>query len=476
MKKMPQANLPAIIFVAFLLLYSALIVLRPVPFWYDESIYAIMVKEFYSNPSAVMPTINGEHVEWKPPLFVWVYSVFYMILRHLPLQPEVLHRLPSAFFGAANATLVFMLAKRLYGNRVALASVLLFGLMPIIIFSATTAMMEAFSLFLMLCSIWYCLERRYAWASLALGCLALTKWLYVPFPIIFLVAWFARDSDLRKVVLTFLSVPAALAFYLMLAYFFGNFGNAVATMTFDLSRPLPGSGISYALPNYIVMFAFTFPLAVLAILLSFASKPSPWGERAVIALCAVGFLLPLSHLFLFWYLTPVLFAFAIFIALRLEALGGGPLFLVVLGGLVLMNLFMLAMPLLQPEPYLKEVLPILNGGGAAFLEPHVHFPVWESVNRMYKGTANSFLLLEQLNPGILYYALENNDHPAFSTVLTEYGEQPQCGSWLVVHARTAPGLPPPLNWTVPSCLRLAWDNERYIVYAPVGNGTATARP
>ena len=42
------------------------------PFMYDEGTYSLMIKELSDNPTIVMPTLTGVHVEWKPPLFFWI--------------------------------------------------------------------------------------------------------------------------------------------------------------------------------------------------------------------------------------------------------------------------------------------------------------------------------------------------------------------------------------------------------------------
>src|SRR5208283_1686859 len=164
------------LFLLSVMIFSIIIISNASPFVYDEGTYAVMVGGFSSNPSIVEPTVAGVQVEWKPPLFTWVYSAFYVFLGKLPLSVEAQFRLPSALFGAADVVLVYMIGNLLYGRKIGIAAALLFLTTPLTFFSSTLMMMESFSLFLALSSIYLYLTGNLPGGSIFLGLLVFTKW------------------------------------------------------------------------------------------------------------------------------------------------------------------------------------------------------------------------------------------------------------------------------------------------------------
>jgi len=463
-------GLALLLFALSFAIYSFLVVSHPFPFVFDEGVYSLSVKEFSDNPSTVMPTVTGVHVEWKPPLFTWVYSVFYKLLSGLPVQVETIFRLPSAFFSAINAALVFLLAERMYGRRVGLASSLLFLVNPLTAFSAMTAMMEAFSLTLILATMLCYLRGSRGPGAAFLAMLTLTKWLYVAFPVVFITLYFLRSKELRAILLSFLAVPAALAAYLLLAFLFGSYGNALYNLALDLSRSSPHPDLRSAAFNFIQMTLVTFPLSLVALALLLSKKPDIWEERHILALCAAGFVLLFAGSFIFWYLTPVLPAFAILVAKRAEEFDKGAMLFAAITAFLAMSLS--APLILQGQSDLKDVAIFMKGKQVSFLEPYAHYPIWERVNALYHGTPRSYLLLEQLNSGLLFYRFsDSSDYGDLRAVLSEYNETPSCGGYLVVHRRFLDATQPRYNWSVPGCFTLLWENGYYSVYG-TGNSSA----
>jgi hypothetical protein len=97
-------------------LITHLAILTYVPFIADEGPYSVMIEEQAEHPSTVL-TFLGYAVPWKPPVMFWTYSVFAGPLRGLPIPIEAVYRLPSTFFGLANALLVFLIFERLLKDR-----------------------------------------------------------------------------------------------------------------------------------------------------------------------------------------------------------------------------------------------------------------------------------------------------------------------------------------------------------------------
>lgn len=446
-----------------LVVYLLLILLGGFPFIYDEGAYAMMVKEFSANPAMVMPTITGEHVEWKPPLFTWVYSAFYIPLKGLPLAPELLFRLPSALFGAANVLLVFLIANRMYGRNVAIAAELLFLTSPLAFFSSAFIMMEAFSLFLALAAIYLYITDRLLPGAFFLGLLTLTKWLYVIAPILFVTLYFIKDKKLPAIVLSFVSIPIALGFYLLLAWQFGSFQNASASLAFDLSKPLPGFDFRYTLFFFMTMLMATFPLSIIFAYFSLFARFDRWKDRSVIALGALAFLLPLSSQFLFWYVLLAAPALAIFASRRLDELGERRLFQAMLSILLLANLVSyvsFSILALDPDYDLRQVTEFMKNKTVYFYEPGKLMLNWEVINERYLRTDKARLLLEQRNPGILFYRF--NDSDDYQNLLPEFaGSVPPCSGYLVVHKRSLYVL---YNVTAPSCFRKLWETRNYVIY------------
>jgi|GEM_PF-2726048 len=469
----PAWQLAAALLVLFLAAYSTLILARNSPFVYDEGWLSLSIKEFCANPSIVVPTVAGEHLELKPPLFIWVYSGFHILLAWLPLPAESVFRLPSALFGAINASLVFLIADRMYGRRAGIASALLFATAYISVFSATTAMMESFSLFLALAAIWSYVDGRLGYGMAFLGMLVMVKWLYVGAPVLFIALHFLRDRRLPHVLLSFASIPAALGIYLLLAFAFGSLDNALGNLALDISRPVPVS-MAGTMNNFVVVFLTTFPMSVLVILLGFFCRFDAWKERDVIALCLLAFVIPFSGYFIFWYLTLTIPAFAIFLSRRLEELDHRALFALVLLGLICMNMLMnaLAMGPFQPSSEdAKAIFISMKGKDAYFVEPLLPGVGWLPINEKYGGTSKSFLLLDQFNTGFLFYRFDDrSDYGNVHAVFLAYNETAQCADYMVVHLPDYASSE--YNWSAPPCMRFLRAEGNYAVFGPVGASDA----
>lgn len=396
----------AIVFIISLMLTSGIVLtLGATPFIYDEGSYAMMVHEFSKDPGMVMPTIAGEHVEWKPPLFTWIYTPFYMVLSNLGLPMEAAFRLPSALFASLSVALVYRIGKRLYGEKVGIAGSALFLASPLLLFSSSFIMMEAFSVFLILASIDMHMEKRFIPGMLLMGMLVLTKWLYVIAPLVFITLYFIKDRGLPKLLLSYLIVPISILLYLILVFFFSDMGNALTALGLDTSRTIPHFDVFRAGLFMVIMLYTTFPLSIFFAFFAIFGKVGIWEERHTIALGALAFLVPFAQYFIYWYAIISVPAMAIFVARRLADFKDMRMFSAFLMVLILLNLFasISILPFLKPPSDVKEVAGFMKGKDVTYLETRDFYGNWGSLNERYKDKETSFILLEQFNPGILFY-------------------------------------------------------------------------
>ncbi|MEW6722309.1 MAG: glycosyltransferase family 39 protein [Candidatus Micrarchaeota archaeon] len=460
----------AAVFLIALFLYLAVLALfGSLPFHYDEGIYALMIHEFSRDPWVVMPTVTGEDMEFKPPLFTWVYAAPFLLLGGIGLAPELAMRMPSAFFAAGAACVVFLIAKKLYGRDSAILSAALFMTSPILLFASATVMMEALSVLLVVSAIYLYISDRRAAGILCLFFLAMTKWLYGGAVILFVAAHFIRDKKLPAIALSFLSLPAGLLAYLALAWMFGDYGSAASNLTLDIVRtnPEPLSGLTVL--NYILrlgtFFFSTFPLSLLFVYFAFFGKYDRWGERPLLALGALGLLMPLSRFFIFWYAIISVPALAVFTARRMSSEGNRLLIATIAAAIILLNLLAFAGTFEPGTPETREAAAFMKGKEAQFLETNRFFPNWLAISERYLGTDKEYLLLEQNNPSLLFYRFnDSEDYGFLKPLFAAEGDVPECGLPLVIHKYPYSGYVFP--YSVPPCMELHQNGTHYDVYLP----------
>lgn len=450
-----------------LIIFALLVLWRwDFPFQWDEGTYAIMTLEFSSNPSIILPTITGEHVEWKPPLFFWVQSVFYTIFKGLPLPVEAAMRLPSAFFGAACVSLVFLIASRLYGSKAAAVAAVLFIASPLTLFLSTSDMVDAFSMFLVLASIYSYASGNRGGGMLFLFALVLTKWLYAAAVVVFVVLHFMRSKELPSICTSFLAIPAGVAAYFLLAALFGDVNNAFLIFGLDMSRPLPTPNLAAIIVNFTRMLIWTAPLSIIFVFLSFYSRLDWKKELGIIGLCVITFIIPLSQHYLFWYSMLSVPAQAIFTAKRLsDGVTSMRIFIPIFSVLV----FLGALQLGYAEHFLHDsgtasaipsVASFMKGKSVQFLEAEPLFPNWQRVTDRYRGTDKEYLILEQTNPGILFYRFnDSSDYQNLEAVFPG-DDHLRCEGYLIVHTGNISAY----ESDVPPCFDFLWRYGDYYAY------------
>ncbi len=396
----------ALFIISFLIYSIGVLYYEKAPFLFDEGSYALMIKEFSANPAMVIPSVTGEHPEWKPPLFTWVYSAFYFFLKFLPLQIETVIRLPSAFFGAASVSLVFIFGEKLYNYKAGLFSAAIYGLFPLVVFLSSLVMMEAFSSFLVVAALCSFLYGRKGLAAVLVGLLALTKWLYVAPVLIFIAVYSWQRKKPEDVLLPLAAVPIALAFYLVLAYFFGDANHAAGALFFDLLRGITektGQGL-ISPANFNEGFGILMPLSALFLIALVTNWKYAKENLPITLMAAPALLLPAAGQFIFWYVSPFLVGFTVFFGRMIEQVGEkqGSTILIIL--LLVTNFYLADYHFYGAyDTGVREAAELMKGKETLFVEPGLFFSNWKPITREYLGTDAERLVLEQWNPGFTFY-------------------------------------------------------------------------
>jgi 4-amino-4-deoxy-L-arabinose transferase-like glycosyltransferase len=443
------------------------------PFIYDEGVYVLMTAEFSDNPLMVIPSATGEHPEWKPPLFSWIYSVFYFFLKWLPIPVEMAMRAPSAIFGAASVCLTFLVGEKLYNRRAGIFAAAILACTPLMVFCSVIAMMEALSIFLSLAAIYSYLEGKIKSGTLLLGLLVLTKGLYVIVPVPFLVAYFWRKKEFRSVMLSFLAIPAAFGIYFLLAVLFGDFGHAFdASLAYIIrgsAKPATLATLKQIAWNMRSGLYIAFPLSTLFLIAGVASRRTVMENLPVAVMASIAVVSPLFPQFIFWYMSLSLPGLALFFGGIIDGVRterNQVLWLLLLISATLM----FGDKRFYSTPYptgAKEVAEFAKGKSVLFVEPGLFYQNWIDTNRNYLGTDAERLVLEQHNPGFLFYRFgESKDYGNLKTKFI-YGVKgtyaPSCSGYLVVHERDR-GLNYTYSVEIPGFYEFLWRKGDYAVW------------
>jgi len=96
----------------------------------DEDEYMQVNREMVLDGHWIYPTANGRPYSIKPPLFNWLGSLFAKISGEVT---ENTSRLPSALAAAVGLLIIYLLGRRLFGDRAGLLAALILGTTPIYI-------------------------------------------------------------------------------------------------------------------------------------------------------------------------------------------------------------------------------------------------------------------------------------------------------------------------------------------------------
>ncbi|GAB6262904.1 ArnT family glycosyltransferase [Photobacterium sp. R1] len=141
----------------------------------DEPRFAEVAREMVATGHWFFPMRGGELYPDKPPVFMWSIALFYWLTGNLKLA----FLLPNALCGLLTLTLVWDLARRLWGNKTARTALFLLMLAPQFFIQAKNAQIDAMVACWITVSC-YCLIRHFflapnwrlyylAWAMMGLG-------------------------------------------------------------------------------------------------------------------------------------------------------------------------------------------------------------------------------------------------------------------------------------------------------------------
>ena len=105
----------------------------------DEPRFAQVAREMVESGQWLFPTRGGEFYPDKPPVFMWLIALFYILTGHL----KIAFLLPSALAGLGTLWLVLDLGRRLWGPDVARSALLVLVFTPQFLLQAKTAQIDA---------------------------------------------------------------------------------------------------------------------------------------------------------------------------------------------------------------------------------------------------------------------------------------------------------------------------------------------
>ncbi|WP_462174256.1 ArnT family glycosyltransferase [Pseudoalteromonas xiamenensis] len=126
-----------LIFAALVLALIAGLGLR-FPWPADEPRFAQIAREMLMSGQWLFPTRAGEFYPDKPPVFMWLISVSYLITQHF----KIAFLLPSALAGLGVAYLVYDITKRLYDRKTAITALLILIICPQFLLQAKAAQID----------------------------------------------------------------------------------------------------------------------------------------------------------------------------------------------------------------------------------------------------------------------------------------------------------------------------------------------
>ncbi len=145
----------------------------------DEPRYAQVGAEMLASGEFLVPHLNGELYNQKPPLHFWSIAVFGALRGGVD---EVAARLPSALAGIGTLVLVFLLGRRLFDDRTAWLAVLVFGSSARLLWQGRTGQIDMQLVFWVTLAMYFFVRghlaqdpRWYPWFFVACGFGGLAK-------------------------------------------------------------------------------------------------------------------------------------------------------------------------------------------------------------------------------------------------------------------------------------------------------------
>lgn len=281
--------------------------LDKVPFQFDETLYSEMIAEETESISFI-PSYLGMVAPWKPGLYFIAYSFFLPITSQLFTSLEWAYRAPNLLFGALNALLFYLIAKRFLKEETALAASLLFYCSCSAFYDELRLLIEVFAMTMILASIYFYTDKkmpsaqRFAGAALFAFLAALSKFvialMLIPLAVAFMFQNDRKSLSNPLFLFSLLAAPLGVLFFAFMlsgvgqmeGVFFGDVGKYVAYDPQEKSGKNFVEAAIVLIEFFGIYFVFSFRKMlsswktqvffflwlVLSVIPSISGHPQPW--------------------------------------------------------------------------------------------------------------------------------------------------------------------------------------------------------
>ncbi len=311
-------------FLFSLYLIIRLLLISYVPFVRDEALYVQMINEQIEDITFI-PTYLGHPMDWKPPVFFWVYSFFVRFLITLPLSDESIYRLPTVIFGFLNIFIVFFLSKKLSNStEVAKVVSIIYSFNFLVIYMDNTVLIDTLLNFFILLSFYLYLRTDFGnirfFPIIILSSLAFFTKLAVAFiipalAVVYFLVYNKNQFSNIFFILSLFSVPLSAIIYSSLDVFAGGEQLFISTGLITTFNNFSSTNIVTTFYGSFIPFMLTsgiwFFLSVMGFFKYCRKNPfiSFWFMLILIPFL-ISFFMP-------WYFLPVMFPVSYFSALVL---------------------------------------------------------------------------------------------------------------------------------------------------------------
>ena len=249
----------------------------------DEPRVAEIGKEFLENDASLaVPKLNQEPFLEKPPLYFWCIALSYKVFG----INDYAARIPSVFFGFGTLLFVYLLARKMYGQEIALRSCAILSLSQIFFYITHVVLVDSALIFFVSCSIYWLYLALNAkepkkgnyyqiFYLFTLGAFFSKGFIGIAFPFILFMCWIIWTKNLKelkkaKLHIGFLILCAGIGLWFLALYKSGTFTNLKTFLLYNnLQRFMPGNeylgGHSKPIYYYFLAYWSTFaPWSVLS--------------------------------------------------------------------------------------------------------------------------------------------------------------------------------------------------------------------
>ncbi len=425
MDKKIRNFLLALFIIAFLL---KAYYLDKVPFQFDETLYSEMISEEAGHLSFI-PTYMGMWAPWKPGLYFIVYSFFLPITSHLFTSLEWIYRSPNLLFGAINAFLFYLIAKRFLKDETALAAALLFYFSCSAFYDEMRLLIEVFTMTMILASIFFYTDKkmlrlqRFAGAALFAFLAALSKFVIALMIIPLALAFFFQNDrkNLGKAdfLVSLLAAPIGIVFF---AFMLSKVGHVGGVFFGDVGKYVAYNPSERAGQNLVEAFVTLLAFFGLYFVMSFRKMLSSWRSQIFFSLWLILAIIPSvsgePQPWFFYYIAPALCFFA---ASSLEEKGKLDAFsLLVISIIFLSNIALIfyfgPVPFTPPPVYESRDIGLSLSGKENVLFIGEYYPITTAIS--YKILSERQHYGSYLDIGYVIYEpdLEKDGGPSINSV------------------------------------------------------------